>query len=303
MSLPVLFGGYPSTPSGLKDTVETGLRRIGDQSLAAVTVWPDLEIGGNLIISQIVKAIDASDICAFEITYLNQNVLWELGYSIGRSKKIWLLRDATDAESRKKWDQLKLLSTIGHVGYSNSSDLVAGFRKEMPHQQDNQSLLGQLLSSSSREGSGVLYIQGMHRTDAIKAIEQRVNREKSRGIEVNIVDQEDLSIRPLSWYAQQILGAHVVVVNFDAPRKVHSEITNARNALVAGLAYGLGRKLLMVAEEGFIGPIDFRDHLFVYSSPKEAVSRVDTYLTEELGFYCLTRGSFCRGVVGRGLRV
>lgn len=46
--------------------------------------WETLPVGGRLIIGQVLAAIEDSDVCVFDITTLNQNVLFELGYALTR---------------------------------------------------------------------------------------------------------------------------------------------------------------------------------------------------------------------------
>jgi hypothetical protein len=61
--------------------------------ISAIT-WESLIVDGAVIISRVLNAIDDAAMCIFDITVPNPNVLFEVGYAIGRGKRLWLTLDS-----------------------------------------------------------------------------------------------------------------------------------------------------------------------------------------------------------------
>src|SRR5437879_597237 len=97
-----LFMGYPSKPELTREALFEGGREITSTGEITVRTWEDLRVGGRVIIRQILEAINDATLCAFDVSTLNPNVLFELGYAIARNKQLWLLIDKTDADAREK---------------------------------------------------------------------------------------------------------------------------------------------------------------------------------------------------------
>src|SRR5258708_8305057 len=100
---PTVFFGYPSQPPMRAETIREASRTLDSQGQIAAVRWEDLQIAGRYVIDQIQAAIKAGDVAAFDLTQLNHNVMFELGYAIGTDRRIWLLRDISEAQSRRLW--------------------------------------------------------------------------------------------------------------------------------------------------------------------------------------------------------
>jgi nucleoside 2-deoxyribosyltransferase len=66
-------------------------------------------VGGKVIISEILRNIDDCDIFIADVTGVNANVMFELGYAIGVKKRIWLTLDGTRASAKRDYEQFRLL--------------------------------------------------------------------------------------------------------------------------------------------------------------------------------------------------
>jgi len=75
---------YPSEPVTIASTIENayeGLKRVArDKKWAS---WRDLNISGQIIFCEICKAIRFTRLVIADVTTLNANVLFEIGYAIG----------------------------------------------------------------------------------------------------------------------------------------------------------------------------------------------------------------------------
>jgi nucleoside 2-deoxyribosyltransferase len=75
-----------------------------------VKTWEDLRIGGKPVINEVLAAVDEADVAVFEVTHLNENVLFEFGYAIARRKVVWPLKDFSDVSRASHWKRLALLA-------------------------------------------------------------------------------------------------------------------------------------------------------------------------------------------------
>jgi hypothetical protein len=281
--LPSVFFGYPSRPELLRETIARAAKRLGETAGIKPKIWESLGVGGRLVISEITKAIKAADLAVFEVTALNQNVMFELGYAIGAEKRIWLLYDPSDHLADRRWKQLRLLTTVGYAPYANSEHVRIAFAKDQPHLATD-TIFEQAIVPALQQAlfSSLFYVSSPNNSEAERDLRRRVLEEQRQGVSCQIDDATESSVQPLSWYAQQIYAANAVVIHLLSPDRVGSEIHNARSALIGGLAHGMERPLLMVAHEGYPPPIDYQDLLYVYRSANECVTYVDRWLNTAL---------------------
>ena len=125
-----IFFGYASTPPLSRETLHRAAEAIS-QLGPHVQSWGDLRIGGRLVISSVLSAIDEPDLSIFDVSTLSPNVLFELGYAIGRARRIWILLDRTDNEARARWNRFRLLSSVGG-DWANSDDIRRQFLIDQP---------------------------------------------------------------------------------------------------------------------------------------------------------------------------
>ena len=85
----------------------------------------------------------------------------------------------------------------------------------------------------------------------------------------------------LAWYASKAYECTCTVVHFEAMRRELAPLHNSRAALIAGLSFGMGRPTLLLAEDDYSPPIDYEDHLKVYSSARECQAVIEGWLAEQ----------------------
>ena len=279
---PVAFFGYPSRPASRRVTVAEAASSLSATREVNAVTWEGLSVTGRLIITEVTAAIDDSLVSAFDVTDLNENVLFELGYAIGRRKSIWLLADATIDTKNRRWEKFGLLRSVGQNRYSNSEDIVQAFLTERPH-FSTVTVLDQLLDSSSLgidHPISILYLAGPHDTNGERAIRRSLERERSTSFDLAVDDPRESGIQPLTWYADSITRARGVVAHLVSPQRQDASTYNARAALLCGLAVGLDKTVLMIAEDEYNTPIDYQETLKIYSIPREAAGYVNGWLKD-----------------------
>lgn len=119
-----------------------------------------------------------------------------------------------------------------------------------------------------------------HATDASRTLTRRLDAAARKNWHINTADSSEIGAAPISWYLPNIWIAGSVVIHFSAPRRSNSLIHNARAALIAGIAFGLGKQLLMVAEEQYESPFDYKDILKIHTSSKQLGQVFDAWFAD-----------------------
>jgi hypothetical protein len=276
------FLGYSSTPELARESLQRATQLITQLGINAQS-WEELAIGGRLIISTVLAAIDDSDVSIFDVSTLNPNVLYELGYAIGRARRIWLLMDSSDAEAMARWDRFRLLSSVGYRGWASSEDIRNKYAIDQPHLNES-TIYDQLIEPSlvnEPRGAAIFYMPMSWDTDAKLAVDRRLAIEANQGVRLITADPTESALNPLSWYAQKVNETAATVVHFSADRRTLAPVRNARAALIAGLATGLERPVLMLAEEDYSSPFDYQDRLKFYRSADQCATLTNTWLAEQ----------------------
>lgn len=277
-----VFFGYASKPNLRRETVEQAAGEIARRAGVEACPWETLRIGGQLIITSILSAIDQSAAAVFDVSELNENVLFELGYAIGKEKRLWLIRDRTISDhAKRRWERVGLLQTIGYIPYQNSDDIAAAFVRDHPHLQ-SATVFSQLIESALHPAPdvSVVYVASLYNTNPSRSITRRLERERSASFQLLTIDPQESAVQPLPWYAQAFYNSRAFVANLSSTSRQDGDIHNARCALLAGLAQGMGKRVLMLAEEGYATPVDYQDLMFLYDSERGGVGRLGAWLDQ-----------------------
>lgn len=278
---PKLFMAYGHQPEITRETLSTAARLIKSAGMVEASTWEDLKIGGRVIVTQVLSAIDEATICGFDVSTLNENVLFELGYAIARKKLVRLLLDRTDTDALTRWKQFELLKGVGYTGWANSDDIRTALLRDYPFDSE-ATLFDDLIEPAltpTVPGS-IFYVPTYHPTDASKVISRRLDQELQRGVRLMSADPTESALNTLDWFASKAYECECVIVHFEAARRELSSLHNPRSALVAGLAVGFERPLLMLSEHDYAAPLDYGAMLRVYRSAKESRGFVDTWLRD-----------------------
>jgi len=255
------FVAYPSDPPFRAESVELAIKEISDGGVVDIAGWKSASVGGRIIISAICEQIRRCELFIADVTGLNPNVLFELGYAIALNKRIWLIFDTNIERAKQEFSSFQLLTTAGYKPFSNSREIVTEFYKDEPYKSLDKTMLLDLLGpEESRQNRRPTLLHLKPNVDTEAAI--RIARRVAAGPIPSVIDDpKEVKTQPLSWYVQHVDSAFAVTCQFLSTDYKNWELQNAKQALVAGVAHGLGRPLLMLAQEPYISPIDYRDML------------------------------------------
>ncbi len=279
MSLPTCFFAYPSKPDSLAETVELAINQINGTSTAQVVSWKNLTVGGKLVITEICKTITNCDVFLCDLTHLNHNVLFEFGYALALGKRTCLFLDTSIERSKTDFDRFNL-STVGYVTYRNSHDITNGFFREDPCSDIGHSLYKEIIESALRNTqwtTGILYLKSPIDTDASIVLSRQMQASSMR---LTIDDPQEVRMRNFSWYVTESHQAFTTIGHLLSQEQSGWKLHNAKVSFVSGISYGLGKSILMLAQEPYESPIDYRELLIPHSTAKACEDATKNWLAQ-----------------------
>lgn len=253
------------------------------QSYAQAITWEDLSVAGSLVIGKVLEAIQNADLAVFDVTHLNPNVLFEIGYAISLGKPIWLTLDGSVSAAYDGWKEFALLSPVGFVKYRNSDELVAQFLAQDPVEKLTplyDQIIEPKLPVVPEPRKSLLYCATFEPFEAANRIDGLIDDRQRKGRSLFVSDPKESSLNPITWYARILLRSGAVLVHFAGAGRNKAVIHNNRHALVAGMAVGFDTALFMVAERDYPAPFDYEHLLLKYDSGAQCVNSVRRWLEE-----------------------
>jgi len=244
------FYAYTSFPAEIGQTIETAVTT-ANSSIAGLTIhtWKALDIIGHFISEEVLEGIDNSDFLAADISILNFNVTFEIGYAIGSGKRVLLTKNESIEETSPAIREVGIFDTLGYSSYQNSIELVASLK--------TASKISPLkIANKINIKSPVYLLEGLHKTDWATRI---VSRIKKAGFLFRTFDPREQPRLSASDAIDHVSQSHGVVVPLLSKNKVGADVHNMRGAFIAGLAEGM-RKALCILQDGEEPvPLDYRD--------------------------------------------
>lgn len=126
---------YPSEPEIIAATIEESVRQLRMATgLRSWITWKEFGAAGQIIFCQICKALRFTKFAVADVTTLNFNLLFEIGYAIGLGLPVLPIRDTSYVKDSRVFAELGLVDTLGYFDFQNSADLVKEVSKGAPNQ-------------------------------------------------------------------------------------------------------------------------------------------------------------------------
>ncbi|GAX39034.1 P-loop ATPase, Sll1717 family [Nodularia sp. NIES-3585] len=265
------FFAYSGQPNSVGESVEEAIKLINGSEVALLKSWKSYAINGKLIVDEVTIAIDESDYFCADLTGFSDNVLFELGYAIAKNKFIFLILDNSHIESVRRYKELSCLTTTGYKKYVNSLEIVEAFTFYISNSnsQTNQ----RQRQKQTKSSKPLLFLKNQFNNTYSQVIDRKIGESK---IPYTTDDPSESKVQPIDWYLEHLNTA--VLIEFSATSRKEYELQNSKCSLVAGLALGYGLDLLMVAEEPYEVPIDYRDLLITYNTKDRCTQIVSEFL-------------------------
>jgi hypothetical protein len=261
------FFVYPGEPRPQAHT-----SRLAVQELQRFTqkgqwiAWEDLPISGRIIFCEICKAQRGADKVIGDITNLNFNVLFEIGFALGLRKPVLPVRDTSFKAEHLA--SIGFFDVLGYADFQNSRELAG-------HAQFDDAKYP--FSASPVE---------LHKTQPIYYISSPIESDGSIKIlsclkkgyfRFRLFDPLETPRLSLHDAHRQVLGSVGVVAQLMDPNRVHADMHNGRAAFICGMAMAAGKRVLMIQEGFHPQPVDYRDVVTHYDDPSNIPSILEKF--------------------------
>ena len=253
-----VFFAYPSKPPQIAESISLAVNSLKKAEPEwDWQTWTDMSVSGQLIFCEICKRIRSSHAVVADITTLNFNLMFEIGFAISLGVPIILIRDTTYAVDSEHFKRLGLLDTVGYIDFRNSQDLV----RQLPEALANAEPLPDVPQRAFRE-TPVYVLRSIIPTDGSLSLESSLKKSRLR---YRTYDPEERFRLTLNDARRQVNGSLAVIANLLDENREGARVHNATVAFVAGYAIGRER-IVALLQEGLnnVQPIDFRDIILPY---------------------------------------
>ncbi|WP_445679016.1 P-loop ATPase, Sll1717 family [Radicibacter daui] len=221
-----------------------------------VKPWSRLDTSGHAISRSVEAWIDEADAFVGDISIVNHNVTYEIGYAIGLGRPIRLIRS-----SHLDWTNVKsigLLDSLGHDAY----DLVlplAGVLKKADITLNWPKIY-------KNKDQPVFLMQPPKPTDTSLRITSGVK--KIARVRFRNFNPSEISRLNASEAYEQVMSSYGVIVFWDARDDAEADRNNQRASFIFGLARGHGIPALLIAHQQVSLPLDLEDQADRWDSPE-----------------------------------
>lgn len=250
------FVAYPASVNMIVDTIRGATQQCDDPKL---TTWEELDIPGKFISSEITNKIDQVDLVIADISRLNFNVTYEIGYAIGKGKRILLIKNRAVHAATPTVKDVGIFDTIGYKEYSTSVELSNYLKNSCDARPIH-------VTETRNEKSPIYLVQPKTKTDYDGMITSDVK--KSR-LYFRSFDPSEASRLAGPEAVRNVAESYGVILHFLPEEHVDAPIHNMRSAFVAGLADGMGKRRVYIQTGETPIPIDYRDFVTHCRFPNE----------------------------------
>lgn len=253
MDLPIslkVFVAYASKPEAVGIIVEDGCE-IANRFSPSVDIktWRQNDIVGLDLVRPIIEAIEESAYVVADISSLNSNVVYEIGYAIGAGKRVILVRHVDSKVTSQELNRVGIFDTLGYDTYSTAAEFAAKITADHSKRKLE-------INFDANKGQP-LYVVGCARpNDTSHRIASRIK--KSRLVFRSFTPSEEIRMSA-STAIENIASSLGVVLEWRAGEQEVFMRHNVRTAFCAGLSHALGVKTVIFAPTSVLVPLDFRN--------------------------------------------
>ena len=250
LSTRAVFFAYPSSHLSVGETIEHACGDLRSRTgHAGVRTWREDEVVGRFVATDVLTRLSESDCLIADVTYLNFNVTFEIGYAIAQGKSIALTRSA-GVGTQPEFTEAGVFDTIGYHAYENSEQLLDFLlATSEPHP-----LLSAPLEPNRK--APVYLMEAKFKTDPVTRMIARVKKARLFFRSFDPIEQPRLSAPEAIRHVSQSYGVLVHLLPTTAADHV---VHNNRAAFVAGLALGSEKVLTILQYGDDPVPLDYRD--------------------------------------------
>ncbi|MCX5783835.1 MAG: hypothetical protein NTW04_05300, partial [Elusimicrobia bacterium] len=207
-----IFFAYPKKASGYDgnaDAIKAAIQTYNKhQSSKIAKSWEDYKKSA-LISREILEEIHCCDVFACDLTQLNHNVLFELGFAIALNKKILILLNEGIKNAKATYQDF-ILKDIRYTPIVSSNEV----HKALQQEHFAADLINSFVNTNLSSQIDVFYIQSRNLNQAAMELTNMITacRDKQHFQLVSDVPNE-ISYRPMNYYLRNIMSAKVILIH------------------------------------------------------------------------------------------
>lgn len=267
------FIAYASCPNVIGEAIEPV-----NSSLTTYKTWSQMEILGNNINQEIWDAIDNCENFVGDISVLNYNVIYEIGYAIGKKKNILLTSNkAVNEPTKEHIKEIGIFDTLGYKEYQNSlefKDILQNYTGETKIKFDS--------NLQDRTSPPIYLLEAKIKTDQVLRITSKIKKSALGYRSFDPVESTRLS--PMD--AISNVASSIAVVISWLPDNMNDFFNhNIRASFLAGLAHGMGKILYILQIYDSSTPIDLKESGYICATSEQLdklISNLVVEVTKEL---------------------
>ncbi len=268
---PIAFVAYSSRETALAQLIADAVHVAnGNSDRVRYETWVYNDIPGNPIISPILDRIGGSAFVIADITTLNLNVVYEIGFTIGSRKRAYLIRHRETVGDKAVAREAGICDTLGYHEYIDQNDLV----RRLTSNIDPEPLQ---FSVELDHRAPVYLVEPPVKGLAVTAMIARLKKARYRYR--SFIPGEDVRLSAVD-AIRQVTSSSGVLVTLEEPAKPHSLVHNIRSMFVAGLADGMRKPLLILCPAGTDAPLDVRDEVKHYRDESDIANHIADLVLE-----------------------
>ena len=259
------FFAYASThrevSSAIAGAQELASRRRQD---FAIHLWEENDISGRALTDPIFEKIAEADVLIADITTMNFNVTFEVGYAIGLGKRVYLVRNANFNRESELTNKIGIFDTLGFEAYADQNslaDILVGVTPDTPI----------IARAKSNRTTPIYLLQTPVSGQAMIAILARIK--KARLGFKSFIPHEEVRLSATK-AVDDVAGCLGAVVPLLANTFADSNIHNIRAAFIAGLAISMNKAVLVLQPDDGPAPLDVRDLVKTYRRPEDIADHI-----------------------------
>ena len=241
------FFVYTSSPAEIGQVIEKCLDGINDK--INLNTWRALDVVGHFIAEEVIESIERSDFLVADITVLNFNVTYEIGFAIGKGKRVLITKNKSIYENSPSIKEVGIFDTLGYMEYQNSDELASFIN-------DVNKINPLNIPSKLNIKSPLYLLEGLHKTDWASRIISRIKKTRYLFRSFDPNEQPRLSANDA---ISQVAQSYGVVVPLLSSNSIDYQVHNMRCAFIAGLSAGMEKALCILQHGEEPVPIDYRD--------------------------------------------
>lgn len=119
-----IFFAYESGHIENIEAIRTAISEYNSYTKQSYAVsWEDLNVNGGIINKTVLDKIEKCSFFACDLTFISHNVIFELGYAIGKRKNLLVFLNDSVSGKVEEYRSIKIFDNLGFTKFSSSRQI------------------------------------------------------------------------------------------------------------------------------------------------------------------------------------